>query len=234
MAEARQAAEIAALRGLFDVPVGVGLADPRAAHPTPAEAEAVARAIPRRQQEFAAGRAAVRAAFADAGAMAQPVPSGPDRAPVWPAGWRGSLSHSETLCIAVVARGMGALGLDLEPDAPLSDDLIAEVCTAQELAAAQRALGDASPGRAARLVFSAKEAAYKAQYPASHRVLDFAALEIGFAPEGRPGGPGRFSATFAVGVPPFAPGARLMGRWARIAGHLVTGVTIGQAETDDA
>lgn len=188
----------------------------KAPPPWPSEAPAVAAAVPARQAEFAAGRAAVRAALDALGLPPVAVPVGPTRAPAWPAGIVGSITHSDGLALAVLApaRQCAGLGFDAEPDAPFPADLVDSVTRPEErrwLAA------QPEPLTAARMIFAAKEAAYKCQFPASRAVIGFDALRIDF------GGNGRVEAVFAIPVPPFAVGDRLHGRVARGAGLLIAG-----------
>lgn len=126
------------------------------------ESAVIANAVPQRRAEFAAGRAAARAALARIGIAPVAIPSGPDRAPLWPEGVVGSITHTNGLCMAVVARGdrIRAVGVDLERLAPVPDHLIPAIGNAAELAL----LRPAEPGLSALQLFSMKEAAYKAQY----------------------------------------------------------------------
>lgn len=201
----------AALRGLFPAQVAVVLGDPGGVHPPlfPAEATAMARAVPARQAEFGAGRAAIRAAMAELGAPAAAIPMGADRAPVWPAGVTGSLSHISGLCIAAVAltSQFHAIGVDLEPAQDLDPDLIPHVCTLAERAwlACQP---QAQRGILARLIFATKECAYKCQYPLTGILFDFDTLEI--TPDLDTG---QFEATFTRAVGSFDGGACLSGRF---------------------
>jgi 4'-phosphopantetheinyl transferase EntD len=218
------AAAGAMLRGMLGAGFGTAALDVYADHaPLMAgEAAAVARAVPARRREFAAGRAAARLAMAQLGLPARPVPQGPDRAPVWPIGLAGSIAHAAGCCLAAVAPHQMArsLGIDLEPDAPLDDELCAEVCTGAELAGLA-ALPATMRGRHARLVFSAKECVFKAQYPLTSAMLGFDAVEIEATP-----GKGRFAAVFRHGVGPFGPGQRLVGRCASGAGLIVTALVL--------
>ena len=210
------AAALAGARSLFPAEVAIAATDPRGAHPAPLPQEAVATArwAPTRLREFAAGRAAVRMAMADLRVPPCPVPVGADRAPVWPAGVVGSISHSRTACLAVLA------GVDVEEDRPLDPELEETVLTAAERARLQ-GLTPAQRGRRAKLIFSAKESAYKCQYPLSRTLLDFDAFEIVFDR-----GSGGFSAVFRRAVGPFPRGAALKGRHAVAGGLIVTGVTL--------
>ena len=180
--------------------------------PWPEEADAVIRAVPARRAEFAGGRAAARAAIASLGLDPVPIPMGPDRAPRWPVGLVGSIAHDRGLCLAAVGRRseVAALGIDLEPAAPLDPALADEIASTAE----QDAAGDAGP-LALRRIFSAKEAVYKAQYPLSGLVLEFADLSVTLAPGG-------FDARFLRRAGPIPEGAVWAGRQALGADRIVT------------
>lgn len=141
---------------------GIAFGAAETAHPD--EEAAITRAVSARQTEFRLGRMAARRALAGLGVNA-PVPMGADRAPVWPAGVVGSITHHDGIAVAVVAH-QGALGLDLDGTAPLAPELVAEICRPEEDAAE------------ARRIFSAKEAAFKAQYPTNRVVFGFHGLSV--------------------------------------------------------
>lgn len=145
----------------------------------PVEAAAISAAVPRRRGEFAAGRRAARRAMAALGHPPAAIPMGPDRAPVWPDGLVGSISHTADCCIAVVTPTgpVAALGIDLEPDLPLETGLWDSICTRAELEALQ-ACASAERGRLVRRIFAAKEAVYKAQYPLTGALIGFDAVTI--------------------------------------------------------
>lgn len=160
-----------------DLPDWLALSARHKDDPQPAlfasEAPAVARASASRRAEFTAGRAAARAALATLGLPDQAIPWAPDRAPVWPAGYCGSITHTGPLCLAVAAklRDAASVGVDLELWGPMPGDTAAAVATPAECAT----LPD-PPERAARRIFSAKEAAYKAQYRLSGTLFGFDTL----------------------------------------------------------
>jgi len=81
----------------------------------PGEAPPVRRAVETRRIEFARGRSCVRRAMAALGLQSAPILSR-DRAPIWPTGVVGSISHCRNYCCAVVGRadGWAAVGLDAE------------------------------------------------------------------------------------------------------------------------
>jgi 4'-phosphopantetheinyl transferase EntD len=207
-------------RALFGPDIALAAADPFADNLVlPAEAAATQRMVPARRREFAAGRDAARRAMAALGLPPVAVPMGADRAPVWPEGVVGAISHGGGACLAVAARSgkVRALGLDLEPDADLDPDLIETICTPTERAG----LPAFGAGRVARLIFSAKECAYKCQYGQSRTLFGFETLEITLDPAAD-----RFTAVFTRDVPPFAKGRALAGLFAIGGGVIVTAMTL--------
>lgn len=168
----------AALRGMLGPDVGIGVTDPSVGSDLwPEEAAAISGAIPKRQTEFAAGRRAARIALAELGFPPTAIPKGADRAPVWPTGISGSISHCAQCCIAVAAHNKEypTLGVDLEPATALDLDLIPMICTP-----AEQAWLTSQPDAAltAKLIFCAKESVYKAQYPLTGKVISFHAVTI--------------------------------------------------------
>ncbi|WP_226780961.1 4'-phosphopantetheinyl transferase family protein [Oceaniglobus trochenteri] len=213
-----------AARGLFADDIAIALCDPRApmGNLLMPERSGMTRMVAKRQLEFTAGRIAAHRAMAALGQPAQPVMPGPDRAPIWPAGLVGSLSHCDSLCLCAMAhaRDVRTLGVDVEEDEPLDPEMIDLICTSPE----RNWLGaqpGAEQGRLAKLIFSAKETAYKAQYPLSREVLDFQAIAILPDLAG-----GIFATTFTRAVGPFASGSRMQGRFARSHGLILTGLTL--------
>ncbi len=198
----------AAARRVLPPGCAVAGADPLVFSPLWA-GEDVAGMVPRRRVEFSSGRAAARAALAHLGMAAVAIPQGADRAPVWPEGVAGSISHSGEACLASVSRSHRGVGLDLEPDVPLPDGVHALVVGPED-----RPQGD---GLA---LFCAKEAAFKAQYPLTGAMLGPEDLVIAL------GGDGRFAATLARDALPLRRGAVIHGRLLRVAGHVLAGCVI--------
>ena len=214
----------AATQRLFPPGVEVGAcAIGKAPAPMPMEAAAVALAVPKRQAEFAAGRAAVRSALAELGVGDAAILMGNDRAPIWPPGLVGSITHSDGIALAALApsRHCRGLGLDMEADTPLETNLLKTVCLPEERA--WLATTD-DPLRWAKLVFSAKEAAYKCQFGSSKTIFGFDGLMIGVDVSR-----GRLMARFMREVPPFARGARLEGRFCRSEGMILTAFALTKA-----
>jgi 4'-phosphopantetheinyl transferase EntD len=130
-------------------------------------------AVARRVAEFAAGRHCARLALRELGIEAGPIPIGERGAPQWPAGVTGSISHGAELAGAVAARttAYSGLGLDIERRGRLAPQLYRLLFTEQELAA------PITPDLAV-LLFSAKEAVYKAAFPLLRQWIDFTEVLI--------------------------------------------------------
>ena len=139
-----------------------------------AEAVHVERAVPKRAQEFAAGRLCARRALAEFGVIDFPIRVADDRQPIWPDSFVGSITHTEGYGAAAVAerRRMRALGLDSEIVGQVKKPLWTAICTPGELAWL-RSLPPSEQAAAAAVIFSAKEAFYKCQYPLTRERLNF-------------------------------------------------------------
>ena len=167
--------------------------------------------VPARRVEFAAGRSAARAEMAALGLPPLPIPMGADRAPVWPGGVTGTITHCAGACLALAGQAADwhGLGLDAEPLVPLEAGLWPLILGPDEE-------GD---GLQALRSFVAKEAAYKAQYPLSRTLFDFHTLRLDWRGA-------QFTAHFTRAVPPFAKGAQLQGRLVQAGGFVVAFVAI--------
>lgn len=147
----------------------------------PRERASVSRAVERRRQEFAAGRLCARRALAEHGITDFELLPGPDRAPLWPASVVGSITHTHGYCAAVVAdRGVVAgLGIDTEVAGAVGEELWPRLYSDGE---SRRLALLPAPARgiAATLLFAAKEAFYKCQYPITGERLDFLDVRIGW------------------------------------------------------
>ena len=145
------------------------------------EAACVERAIEKRREEFAAGRLLSRRALGRLGFAPGPLLPAEDRSPIWPEGIAGTITHTRNFCAVAVAPHSQSLclGLDIEDGSPLKDELAERICTPRELEwLAANASTDAQRGRLGKLVFSAKEAFYKCQYPLTKRFLEFEDVEL--------------------------------------------------------
>ncbi|MFJ6750129.1 MULTISPECIES: 4'-phosphopantetheinyl transferase [unclassified Streptomyces] len=192
----------------------------------PEEREVVARAVPHRQREFATVRACARAALSALGAAPAPILPGPGRAPRWPAGVVGAMTHCQGYRAAAVAHrtDVVTIGLDAEPNEPVNDPGVLDLIALPEERAQFPALAALRPEVAwDRLLFSAKESVYKAWYPLTGRWLDFQEAHLTFDPAHA-----TFTARLLVPGPVVA-GTELRefnGRWTAGSGLVVTAVVV--------
>ncbi|GGY08549.1 4'-phosphopantetheinyl transferase family protein [Streptomyces hiroshimensis] len=191
----------------------------------PEEAAVVARAVPKRQQEFAAVRACARRALGRLGLP--PMPLVPNRrgAPQWPDGVVGSMTHCDGFQAAVVARAdtLASVGIDAEPNGPLPEGVLGVIALPSERAAVQRLAAERPGVHWDRLLFSAKESVFKTWYPLTGQELDFVEAELEIDPGAR-----TFSARLLV-PGPVVGGVRLggfTGRWAAGGGFVLTAVAL--------
>ncbi len=165
--------------------VGVGVRRPTDDVPAIHAAEQVLlgpHAVPHRRLGFALGRAAARDALRDLGQPEAPIGRGAGGEPLWPSGIVGAISHTRGLALAVVGHRTDyvGLGLDVEELARgMSPRAARLVCRPAEM-------GWTDSGAATdrlMMVFSAKEAIFKALYPIEHVWLGFADAELTWHPE---------------------------------------------------
>jgi 4'-phosphopantetheinyl transferase EntD len=140
------------------------------------------RACTRKRIEFASGRAAAHFALKEIG-FANPFPilRGQMGEPLWPEGIAGSITHCYpwSVAIAVKCPNRVVIGLDLETTERIQGTDISElVCSNAELdwvraGALQERL---------TMIFSAKEAVYKAFYPLCLHYVDFKDVDLTWVP----------------------------------------------------
>jgi len=139
-------------------------------------------AVPKRRSEFLAGRACAALALRQAGQVEDVSRRG--RAPVWPVGVAGSITHSRDRAIAAVSTHYGALGLDCE--ALVAPDRALQLAAAIFSEAESRLRPEALPFASFfTLVFSAKEALYKALSSRLSRIPDFREVTLAAMEPGR-------------------------------------------------
>lgn len=139
------------------------------------------RAVAKRKAEYLAGRLCAREALRKAiGEIAVPG-TGEDRAPQWPAGSVGSITHSHGQAAAIVgaASHYASVGLDLEHTMPdrRAAKLTDQILTKAEQQRFAQALAD-RPGEFLTLTFSLKETLFKALYPLTLKRFYFEHAEL--------------------------------------------------------
>jgi 4'-phosphopantetheinyl transferase EntD len=189
------------------------------------EAKIIAHAAAARRRQYAAVRSCARACLQRLGYPPVPILPGVGGAPTWPAGVQGSMTHCPGYAAAAVGpvAQISAIGIDAEPDAPLPDGVLNLIATPAEQDRLATIQPEADSPDWDRLLFSAKEAVYKAWFPLVGEWLDHQDAEIVFHPH---------EATFTAllsrdGL--IVNGCqvhRLDGRWMRERGILVTAVVV--------
>jgi 4'-phosphopantetheinyl transferase EntD len=187
----------------------------------PEEREHIAKAVAKRRAEFAAVRRCARVALRELGFPPVPILPGEQREPQWPDGVVGSMTHCAGYCAAAVARAgqVAALGIDAEVHAPLPEGVLGLIALDTER---ERLAGLAEYRPEVhwdRVLFSAKEAVYKAWFPLTRRWLGFEQADIDLRPDG----------TFAARLLPSEAGQGTVphgfaGRWAVSAGLTATAI----------
>jgi len=135
-------------------------------------------AVTKRRAEYLAGRYAARQLLVGAEDYGDVV-TGVDRAPIWPTGWRGSISHTEKWAIAIITPCCSeiSLGVDIEKFRP---DIMGEIATTFTTSYERDILvASHLPYEVALFIlFSAKESLFKALYPWVQHIFGFEAAKL--------------------------------------------------------
>jgi 4'-phosphopantetheinyl transferase EntD len=140
-----------------------------------AEEASLGQAVDKRRHEFVTARGCAHRALTGLGLPLSSIPTGPFGEPQWPPGVVGSITHCAgyRACAVAHARDVTSMGIDAEPHEALPDGVLAEITLAGE----RIWLGELMHAEPAvhwdRLIFSAKEAVYKAWFPLARRRLGF-------------------------------------------------------------
>lgn len=173
------------------------------------EERSVGRAVEKRRREFVTGRACARRALQRLGITPVAIRNGQRGEPVWPSGVVGSITHCAgyRACAVADAEDVSTVGIDAEVHEPLPGGVLEQVAFGRELAmVADRGAGVYLD----RLLFSAKEAVFKAWFPLAGRWLGFEDVDLSIDVRG-----GAFCARLLV-PGPVVDGVRLTefrGRW---------------------
>lgn len=181
------------------------------------EVRSLGSAVDGRRREFATGRACARQALARLGLPAVAIASGSHGEPLWPAGVVGSITHCAGYRACAVARAQDvlAVGIDAEPDAPLPAGVLAAIAGADE----RRAVRSHGAGVCwDRVLFSAKEAVFKASFPVTGRAPALEELDVRIDPRA-----GTFTARLGTGAH-----GDVRGRWLAVGGIVATAVVVAR------
>jgi 4'-phosphopantetheinyl transferase EntD len=143
----------------------------------PAEINSIASRLEAARRASGAARIVGRALMAQLGVAEAAIPKDASGAPLWPAGVIGSFAHDDTIAVASVGlAGVAAsVGVDVEPAILLPPDVRDLVVTPRE----QARIGDDPCG--GRLLFTIKEAVYKAVHPLDRTFLEYHDIEVDLA-----------------------------------------------------
>jgi 4'-phosphopantetheinyl transferase EntD len=151
----------------------------------PEESHFVRSSSIKRRREFAVGRSCAHRALAQLGWHAVAIGVRPDLSPEWPDGIVGSISHTEGYAAAAVARQQHCsnIGIDVERSGHLSEDLWDTAFDSSEIAGILNC-EDHLRQRFATILFSAKEAYYKAFCLRDSCRADLIDIHVQLAPAG--------------------------------------------------
>lgn len=179
----------------------------------------------RRQAEFQAGRELAAALLAAMGSPVTDVGVAPDRAPLWPDGYIGSISHSRLLVAVAVGRrqDVRALGIDIEAIATEREvEAIESVCLRPEEHHIDA--GALTRAQFATLLFSAKEAFYKCMHPLTRIEFDFTDVSVTRID---PAAQRLEMRLLRAATPEFAPGHVFHCGYRSAQGHVYTALEMG-------
>ena len=137
------------------------------------------RAVQKRRTEFYLGRLAAFQALRALGVTPEPVLQGEQREPLWQEGIVGAITHKAHTAVCVVAWKSAAcgVGVDLESlGRPVNFRISTKVCTESELDWISE-IHDEKDKRL-KMIFSAKEAGFKAFFPVQQIYLGYQDAEL--------------------------------------------------------
>lgn len=185
-----------------------------------AEQALVENAVERRKADFGDSRwcahEAMRSLVAD-----EPIMRGARGMPVFPDGISGSLTHTEGFRAALVGHShrWRSLGIDAEPARNLPDGVLQAIANRHERRRLRNLSANHGVQCADTVLFSAKEATYKAWFPLTQRFLDFDQADIDLRADG--------TFTSYLLVRP-VPVPFIQGRWLVKNGVVVTIAAVGR------
>lgn len=213
--------EYAMFSGLM--PAGASLAEMWGDEPLAGESSDL---LPRtanwkRTRDFLRGRRCAKRAMEQIEVSAPSIRIGEMGAPVWPQSLVGSITHTNLYAASAVAplSRLRSIGIDAEEVDAVLEYLWGSLFTPPEQQWLH-SLPQSEQRASSALLFSAKEAIYKAQFPLTRAWLEFHHVEVVVHPERR------FVAVAAEDCPPLARGilGNLVGRFAFARGHVMTAV----------
>ncbi|MBL4658901.1 MAG: 4'-phosphopantetheinyl transferase superfamily protein [Alcanivoracaceae bacterium] len=145
--------------------------------------EEIRRSVAKRQAEFLVGRfvatkALLRSGFVDSSTPI--IAIGKNREPIWPNGYVGSITHNKNTAICAIdnIETTSLLGIDVETI--LDDETASEIASQIHDEVEKFVLVDNgfTSNQATTLIFSAKEAIFKALYPIVQEFFGFESFRV--------------------------------------------------------
>lgn len=199
----------------------------------PQERELVESASAKRRSEFAAARACAHEALRRLGRPPAAILRGGRGMPLFPEGVVGTVTHCPGLRAAALAENSGvrSLGLDVEAHGPLPDGVLDTIALPEEARWVRAALTEDPVLRWDMLLFTAKEATYKAWYPLTRRWLGFseARLTLALRTVGQGWAEGVLTSQILVDpgvVDGGEPLERMHGRWVMWGDHIASAIVL--------
>lgn len=152
----------------------------------PEESAALGEVGGARRREYTTVRHCARQALGGLGLAPAPLLPGVRGAPQWPDGVVGSMTHCAGYRAAATAHrsDVRTLGIDAEPHAPLPRGVLEFIALPEESSRVARLARHTPEVHWDRLLFCAKEAVYKAWFPATHSWLGFDGASISLSSDG--------------------------------------------------
>ncbi len=137
------------------------------------------RASSKRRNDFHLGRAAAHEALLNIGLDGQAICKGANGAPLWPGDAIGSISHKDDVAVSVVAAAQTCrgLGVDLESvSTPMIKEVAGRICHDREMNWVLEQ--DSTTDLRLKMIFSAKEAIFKAMNPLTGDYFSFKEVRL--------------------------------------------------------
>ncbi len=178
-----------------------------------------------RKREFIAGRFCAREAMKSASIPPEHIRIGEKGEPIWPHNIVGSITHSHGYAAAAVAKKSEvlSLGLDAETNEPLSSKVLQRIGNTQEQEWV-KSVESAIIQHPGKILFSAKEATYKAWYPITQEWLGFQEAHIDFHSDEN---------TFTVQIQKKGPFKKLFGKFVIQQGIILTAIEVPIAQSEN-
>ena len=140
--------------------------------------KSLAKAVPKRKAEFLAGRIIVREAMEIMALPIIDIPIGVNRAPHWPKGVSGSITHSGNQVFCLLSKKNNGIGIDYEEIISGEDaaNIQRSIVSEEEVSLFSEVSSDYN--KVLTLAFSAKESLFKALYFSVGKYFDFLEVTI--------------------------------------------------------